>query len=58
MNHPASPEVVETTLPNGMKLLLKEDHTAPIASLWTWYRVGSRNAVSYTHLTLPTILLV
>jgi zinc protease len=43
VNHPASPEVVETTLPNGMKLLLKEDHTAPIASLWTWYRVGSRN---------------
>lgn len=43
MNRAATSEVQETTLPNGMKLLLKEDHAAPIASFWTWYRVGSRN---------------
>lgn len=35
--------VTEFTLDNGLKLLLKEDHSAPIASIWTWYRVGSRN---------------
>lgn len=33
----------EQTLGNGLKLLLREDHTAPICSVWTWYRVGSRN---------------
>ena len=32
-------------LDNGMLVLLKEIHTAPIASLWLWYRVGSRNEV-------------
>ena len=43
MNRTAPSEIVASTLPNGMKILLKEDHTAPIASFWTWYRVGSRN---------------
>jgi zinc protease len=27
---------------NGLSVLLKEIHSAPIISLWTWYRVGSR----------------
>jgi zinc protease len=35
-------------LPNGLLVLLKEIHTAPIASLWLWYRVGSRNEVAGT----------
>lgn len=35
----------KTTLTNGLTVLLKEIHTAPIASLWLWYRVGSRNEV-------------
>lgn len=35
--------VFERTLSNGLKLLLREDHTAPLISMWTWYRVGSRN---------------
>jgi zinc protease len=30
-------------LTNGLTVLLKEIHTAPITSLWLWYRVGSRN---------------
>ena len=30
-------------LANGLKVLLKEIHTAPLVSLWLWYRVGSRN---------------
>lgn len=35
--------VIEARLDNGLGVLLKEDHTAPIASIWTWYHVGSRN---------------
>jgi len=35
----------KTTLPNGLLVLLKEVHTAPIISHWVWYRVGSRNEV-------------
>jgi zinc protease len=35
--------VVETQLSNGLGVILKEDHTAPVVSIWTWYRVGSRN---------------
>ena len=32
----------EHQLENGLKILLKEIHTAPIVSHWVWYRVGSR----------------
>jgi zinc protease len=31
------------TLSNGLLVLLKEIHTAPLISQWIWYRVGSRN---------------
>ena len=31
------------TLPNGMLVLTQEVHSAPIATCWVWYRVGSRN---------------
>ncbi len=31
------------TLPNGMLVLIKEVHSAPVATCWVWYRVGSRN---------------
>ncbi|KAA3643002.1 MAG: insulinase family protein [Chloroflexi bacterium] len=31
------------TLSNGLTVLLKEIHTAPIISHWLWYRVGSRD---------------
>lgn len=30
------------TLDNGLTVMLKEMHTAPLASVWMWYRVGSR----------------
>lgn len=33
----------KTTLPNGLTILLKEIHTAPLISSWVWYRVGSRD---------------
>ena len=36
-------EVLKATLDNGLTILLKEIHTAPIISHWLWYRVGSRN---------------
>lgn len=34
------------TLPNGMLVLLREQHAAPVATSWVWYRVGSRNEAS------------
>jgi zinc protease len=34
---------VRTQLPNQLTVLVKEAHTAPVASFWVWYRVGSRN---------------
>ena len=37
--------LIQTTLSNGLKILLKEVHTAPIISSWVWYRVGSRDEV-------------
>ncbi len=33
----------QTTLSNGLRVLIKEIHTAPIISSWLWYRVGSRD---------------
>jgi len=34
------------TLPNGMLVLTREVHSAPVATSWIWYRVGSRNEPS------------
>src|SRR5262245_46717920 len=36
-------EVLETTLDNGLRVLLQEDHRSPVASFQIWYRVGSRD---------------
>ncbi len=36
----------EHLLANGLKVLLKEIHTAPLVSSWVWYRVGSRDEVT------------
>ena len=38
--------ITQTTLSNGLKVLLKEVHTAPLISSWIWYRVGSRDEVN------------
>ena len=38
----ASP-IRETVLPNGLKVLTKELHAAPVVTVWTLYRAGSRN---------------
>ncbi|MBI5616351.1 MAG: insulinase family protein [Gammaproteobacteria bacterium] len=35
----------EFTLPNGLKLIVQEDHRAPVAVVQVWYKIGS----SYEH---------
>src|SRR5690348_16092706 len=35
--------VVAETLPNGLRVLLHEDHSAPVVSSYVFYRSGSRN---------------
>lgn len=35
--------VHEATLDNGLTVLVQEVHTAPLASVWCWYKVGSRD---------------
>jgi zinc protease len=36
-------DIPTITLDNGLKIKLKEIHTAPLISSWTWYRVGSKD---------------
>ncbi len=35
--------ITKIQLPNGLLVMLKEIHSAPLISHWVWYRVGSRN---------------
>src|SRR5574337_511817 len=35
--------VAESTLENGLKVLLLEEHKAPVVTVHIWYRVGARN---------------
>jgi zinc protease len=35
--------VHEQVLDNGLKVLVQEVHTAPLASVWCWYKVGSKD---------------
>jgi zinc protease len=37
--------VQKTVLDNGLNVLTKEVHTAPVVSVQVWYKVGSRNEV-------------
>ncbi len=36
-------EVFETVFSNGLKVILLENHKAPLVTFQVWYRVGSRN---------------
>ena len=36
-------QVRETVLPNGLKIVTKEVHAAPVVTFQVWYKVGSRN---------------
>jgi zinc protease len=38
--------ITRLTLSNGLLVVLKEIHTAPLISHWIWYRVGSRDEVA------------
>src|SRR6266704_7178338 len=43
---PAAEEAVtEATLDNGLRILVLEDHRSPIATIQTWYKVGSRDEI-------------
>jgi zinc protease len=35
--------VHEEVLDNGLRVVIQEVHTAPLASVWCWYRVGSKD---------------
>ncbi len=37
----AAPKVQETTLDNGLKVVVKEDRRAPVVTSQVWYRIGS-----------------
>jgi zinc protease len=41
-------QVVENELPNGLHILVKSDHRAPVVVVMVWYRVGSVDEVSGT----------
>jgi len=40
---PAKLAATVETLKNGLKVILMEDHSVPVISRWTFYRVGSEN---------------
>ncbi len=48
-------EIKEFTLKNGLKVILLEEHKAPVVTFQIWYRVGSRDEVigktGLSHLT-------
>ncbi len=37
----ACDDVYDTTLPNGLRVVVKEDHRAPTVATMVWYKVGS-----------------
>jgi zinc protease len=37
------PRLREFTLPNGLRAILAREPESPTASVWVWYRVGSKN---------------
>ena len=39
----ASAARTSRNLDNGLKVLIQEEHTAPLASVWCWYKVGSKD---------------
>jgi zinc protease len=44
---PAQARTIQThTLENGLKVILVEEHKAPVVTIQIWYRAGSRNEVT------------
>jgi zinc protease len=44
----AQAEVFERTLPNGLKVVVKEDHRAPVVVQQVWYKAGSIDEITGT----------
>ena len=42
----ANPQIKELTLKNGMRIMVKEDHRAPVVVSMVWYRAGSLDEVN------------
>ncbi len=42
----AQAEIVQTTLNNGLKVIVQEDHRAPVVVSQVWYRAGSLDEVN------------
>ena len=38
-----APSLRSVALDNGLRVLVREEHTAPLASVWCWYKVGSKD---------------
>lgn len=38
-------DITRATLANGLQVIVRENHSAPVASFWIFYRVGSRNEI-------------
>ena len=36
-------DFTETRLSNGLRLIISEDHLAPVAAVNLWYNVGSKH---------------
>ncbi|MGB7219340.1 MAG: pitrilysin family protein [Vicinamibacterales bacterium] len=43
MSHARRTRQTKTTLDNGLTVFVQEEHTAPLASVWCWYKVGSKD---------------
>src|ERR1051325_1312757 len=41
--HPPTLAITEHSLPNGLKIVLLEDHSAPVVTVQVWYHVGSKD---------------
>jgi zinc protease len=48
------PDITDYTLPNGLRVILAQDHSAPVAAVNIWYRVGGAddpaNRSGFAHL--------
>src|SRR3989449_11502414 len=45
---PSSASFQQTTLDNGLRVILREVRERPLVGVWMWYRVGGRNELPGT----------
>ena len=46
MNAEGNGHTAARVLDNGLKVIVQEVHTAPLASVWCWYKVGSKDEMT------------